>query len=137
VITRLSSPRSNRWTANWGSDCHTTVRRDRVDDAGSVTLRHAGRLHHIGVGRTRARTPIILLVYDLQIRIVDATTGELLRELTLNPDTDTPTPTTSPRQQETPDPQAHPQVQRFPMSREITSVPPGDSNLRIDRRRPA
>jgi hypothetical protein len=70
------------------ADSHHRVRRDRVDDAGSVTLRHAGRLHHIGVGRTHARTPIILLVNDLQIRIVDATTGELLRELTLNPDTD-------------------------------------------------
>jgi transposase InsO family protein len=70
------------------TDSHHRVRRDRVDDAGSVTLRHAGRLHHIGVGRTHARTPIILLVNDLQIRIVDATTGELLRELTLNPDTD-------------------------------------------------
>jgi transposase InsO family protein len=47
------------------ADRHTRVRRDRVDDAGSVTLRHAGRLHHIGVGRTHARTPIILLVNDL------------------------------------------------------------------------
>jgi hypothetical protein len=73
---------------NRDADSHHRVRRDRVDDAGSVTLRHAGKLHHIGVGRTHARTPIILLVNDLQIRIVDATTGELLRELTLNPDTD-------------------------------------------------
>ncbi len=64
------------------------IRRDRIDDSGVVTLRHAGRLHHIGVGRTHARTPIILLIHDLQIRVVDATTGELLRELVLNPDID-------------------------------------------------
>ena len=70
------------------TDSHDRIRRDRVDDAGSVTLRHAGRLHHIGVGRTHARTPIILLIHDLEIRVVDATTGELLRELILNPDTD-------------------------------------------------
>jgi hypothetical protein len=28
-----------------------------VDNHGKLTLRHAGRLHHIGVGRTHARTP--------------------------------------------------------------------------------
>jgi hypothetical protein len=38
-----------------------------------------GRLYHIGVGRTHARTHVIVLVHDLHIRIVDAATGELLR----------------------------------------------------------
>jgi transposase InsO family protein len=69
-------------------DTHTRVRHDRIDDSGVVTLRHAGRLHHIGIGRTHARTHVILLVEDLNIRIVNATTGELLRELVLNPDKD-------------------------------------------------
>jgi transposase InsO family protein len=70
------------------ADSHDRIRRDRVDDSGVVTLRHAGRLHHIGIGRTHARTHVILLVHDLHIRIVNATTGELLRELTLNPTID-------------------------------------------------
>jgi hypothetical protein len=48
----------------------------------------AGRLHHIGVGRTHAGTCVILIVRDLQIRIVNAITGELLRELILNPNRD-------------------------------------------------
>jgi len=65
-------------------DTHCRVRHDRVDDSGSVTLRHNGRLHHIGIGRTHARTPIILLVADLDIRVIHATTGELLRHLTLD-----------------------------------------------------
>jgi transposase InsO family protein len=65
-------------------DTHDRIRHDRVDKAGSVTLRHNGRLHHIGVGRTHARTHVILLIQDLQIRVVNATTGELLRELTLD-----------------------------------------------------
>jgi ABC-type cobalamin/Fe3+-siderophores transport system ATPase subunit len=69
-------------------DTHCRTRHDRVDTSGVITLRHAGRLHHIGVGRTHARTHVILLVQDLDIRIVNATTGELLRELTLNPDKD-------------------------------------------------
>jgi transposase InsO family protein len=67
---------------------HDRIRHDRVDKAGSVTLRHNSRLHHIGVGRTHAGTCIILLVHDLQIRIVNAATGELLRDLTLDPTRD-------------------------------------------------
>jgi transposase InsO family protein len=64
------------------------IRRDRVDDSGVVTLRYHGRLHHIGIGRTHARTHILLLVQDRHIRVVDATTGELLRELVLDPTRD-------------------------------------------------
>ena len=69
-------------------DTHDCVRHDRIDKAGSVTIRHNGRLHHIGIGRTHARTHVILLAQDLHIRIVNAVTGELLRELTLNPNRD-------------------------------------------------
>ncbi len=58
-------------------ETHERVRHDRVDKAGSVTLRHNSRLHHIGVGRTHTGTCVILLVQDLQIRIVNAVTGEL------------------------------------------------------------
>jgi transposase InsO family protein len=64
------------------------VRRDRIDTSGVVTLRYDGRLHHIGIGRTHARTHVLLLVQDLHIRVVNATTGELLRELTLDPTRD-------------------------------------------------
>jgi transposase InsO family protein len=69
-------------------ETHERVRHDRVDKAGSVTLRHNSRLHHIGVGRTHAGTCVILLIQDLQIRIVNAATGELLRELILDPNRD-------------------------------------------------
>ena len=69
-------------------DSHNRVRHDRIDDSGVITLRHNGRLHHIGIGRTHARTHVIVLVQDLDIRVVNAATGELLRELTLNPDRD-------------------------------------------------
>jgi hypothetical protein len=65
-------------------DTHDRVREDRIDKSGKVTLRYQGRLYSIGVGRTHARTRVILLVQDLHVRIVDAATGELLRELTLD-----------------------------------------------------
>ena len=53
-----------------------------------MTLRVAGRLRHIGIGRPHAGTHIILLIQDLDVRVVHAATGELLRELTINPDKD-------------------------------------------------
>jgi hypothetical protein len=67
------------------ADVHWRVRHDRVADGGWVTLRHNGRLHHIALGRHLTGTRIILLIADLDIRIVDAATGELYRHLTLNP----------------------------------------------------
>ena len=70
------------------TDTHNRVRTDRIDTDGKVTLRHHGRLHHIGIGRTHARTPVLLLVQDLHIRVINAATGELLRELTLDPTRD-------------------------------------------------
>ena len=70
------------------ADTHDRVRTDRIDKTGCVTLRVAGRLHHIGVGRTHAGTHVLLLVQDLHVRIVDAATGELLRELTIDPTRD-------------------------------------------------
>ena len=64
---------------------HHRVRTDVIDTNGVVTLRHAGRLYHIGIGRTHARTHVTMLIQDLHIRVVDAATGELLRQLTLDP----------------------------------------------------
>jgi transposase InsO family protein len=66
-------------------DTHDRLRHDRVDTTGKITLRHGGRLYSIGIGRTHARTRVLVLVQDLDIRIIDAATGELLRELTLDP----------------------------------------------------
>jgi transposase InsO family protein len=65
-------------------DTHHRIRHDRVAKTGNVTLRVAGKLRHIGVGRTHARTHVILLVQDLDVRIVNALTGELLRELVID-----------------------------------------------------
>lgn len=67
---------------------HNRIRRDTVDNNGKLTLRHNGKLHHIGIGRTHARTPVLMLIQDLDIHIINATTGELIRELTLDPTKD-------------------------------------------------
>jgi len=70
------------------ADTHTRVRHDRIDDSGAVTVRMAGRLHHIGIGGTHARTHVLMLTNDLHIRVVNAATGELVRDLILDPTRD-------------------------------------------------
>ena len=64
---------------------HYRVRRDRVDNGGVITIRYDSRLRHIGLGRKNHGKPVLALVADLYIRVVDAETGELLRDLTLDP----------------------------------------------------
>lgn len=65
-------------------DTHDRTRTDKIDKTGSVTLRVAGRLRHIGVGRPHAGTHVTLLVHDLHVRVIHAATGELLRELEID-----------------------------------------------------
>jgi transposase InsO family protein len=60
------------------------VRHDKVDDSGKVTLRYAGRLYHLGVGRPYKRTPVVLLVAGKAVRILDER-HRLIRALTLDP----------------------------------------------------
>jgi transposase InsO family protein len=67
------------------ADTHHRVRADRTDPAGKLTLRVSGRLHHIGTGRENARIPVLMLVQDLHVRIINAVTGELIRELNIDP----------------------------------------------------
>lgn len=69
-------------------DPHGRIRHDVIDDNGKVTLRHNGQLHHIGLGRRYAGTPVLMLIQDLNIRIVRAGSTDLLRELTLDPSRD-------------------------------------------------
>ena len=70
------------------ADTHDRVRTDRVDASGVVTLRTAAdSTTSASAGPTPGPTSCIL-VQDLHIRVINAATGELLRELTLDPDRD-------------------------------------------------
>jgi transposase InsO family protein len=63
------------------------VRHDKVDKTGSVTLRHKGRLHHIGIGRAYGGWRVVLLVAGLEVQVLGVD-GSPLRRLTLDPETD-------------------------------------------------
>ena len=43
-------------------------------------------MHHIGLGRTLDGTPVILLIHGDNVRVIHAATGEIIRDLTINPE---------------------------------------------------
>lgn len=62
---------------------HFRTRKDIVGTTGQVTLRVGSRLHHIGIGRAFAGQRVIMLVHDLNVRVITED-GECLRELVLD-----------------------------------------------------
>ena len=80
------------------SHTHSRVRTDKINN-GKITLRHAGQLYSIGIGRRHDGTTVKALVNGLDIVIVDSITGEVFRQLTLDP-----TRKYQPQTQETPNP---------------------------------
>ena len=64
------------------------TRTDRVDAHGKVTLRYAGRLRHLGIGRAHAGTAVLMLIQDDYVRTSNASTGETIAEHTIDPTKD-------------------------------------------------
>ena len=67
---------------------HFRIRDDKVHATGSITLRRGGRLHHIAMGADLGGTPVRMLIHDLHVIVIDRDTGEILRELVLDPTKD-------------------------------------------------
>jgi transposase InsO family protein len=57
---------------------HYRLRYDRLDPQGRMTLRRAGRMHHLGTGIANARKRVLALADDHQVLVTDLTTGEVL-----------------------------------------------------------
>lgn len=76
-------PKTGPAGSNQGT--HYRIRHDRIDKTGAVSLRRAGRMHHIGIGRAHKHQRVILLIDDLNIRVIHHHTGQVLRALTLDP----------------------------------------------------
>jgi hypothetical protein len=61
---------------------------DKIDAGGVITLRHNSRLHHIGLSKHLRGTKVIVLIDDLDIRVLHRDTGQLIRKLILDPTRD-------------------------------------------------
>jgi hypothetical protein len=53
-----------------------------------ITIRYNSRLHHIGSSKRRRGTTVIVLIDDLDNRVLDRDTGTLIRKLVLDPTRD-------------------------------------------------
>jgi transposase InsO family protein len=67
---------------------HYRVRHDRIDKGGVITIRYNSRLHHIGLSKHLRGTHVLVLINDLDIRVLNNNTGHLIRTLTLDPTRD-------------------------------------------------
>jgi transposase InsO family protein len=57
----------------------------KVDPSGSVTIRHAGRMRHIGVGRPHRGKPVWMIMSSKLVIVTDKRTGEILSENKVEP----------------------------------------------------
>jgi len=64
---------------------HYRVRHDIVDTFGKVSLRRAGKMHHLGVGRGNRDKRVIIVVDHVKVSVVEKQTGEVLSEHEINP----------------------------------------------------
>jgi transposase InsO family protein len=64
---------------------HYRLRYDRLDSKGHMSLRRAGRMHHLGVGYAHARKRVLAFADDQQVTVADLTTGEVLSVHQIDP----------------------------------------------------
>ncbi|MGO1263162.1 integrase core domain-containing protein [Brevibacterium aurantiacum] len=60
------------------------IRYDRVDAYGKISLRFAGRLRHLGIGRAYARKRVLLLVHDRETMVIDRGAGAIIAQHTID-----------------------------------------------------
>ena len=64
---------------------HYRVRNDHVDRLGKISLRRAGRMHHLGVGADHKGKAVTILIDADTVTVLHTVTGEVLSEHTIDP----------------------------------------------------
>ena len=64
---------------------HFRVRYDNVDQFGKLSLRRAGKMHHLGIGIEHRDKKVIMIVDHIKVIVVEKRTGEVLSEHEINP----------------------------------------------------
>ena len=64
---------------------HYRVRTDTVDHHGHISLRRAGRMHHLGIGARHRGTHVLILINPTTVEVINPTTGEHLSNHTIDP----------------------------------------------------
>ena len=69
----VAGPPSNGHTPG-----HYRLRYDQLDPAGRMTIRRAGRMHHLPTGAAHARKRVLAFADDHHVTVTDLTAGEVL-----------------------------------------------------------
>lgn len=69
-----------------GREPHYRLRYDKVDKTGRISLRRAGRMHHLGIGTVHHGKRVLALIDETTVTIVHLDTGDILATNTINPD---------------------------------------------------
>ena len=64
---------------------HYRLRRDHVDPNGKISLRRAGKMHHLGVGIDHHHKQVIILVDHYWATVVEKKTGEIISQHEIAP----------------------------------------------------
>jgi len=64
---------------------HYRLRYDRLDTKGKMSIRRAGRMHHLGVGTEHARKRVLAFADEHHITVAELTTGEVLSTHLIEP----------------------------------------------------
>ncbi|WP_456818610.1 integrase core domain-containing protein [Cellulomonas sp. URHB0016] len=64
---------------------HYRLRFDHVGTNGKISLRRAGRMHHLAVGAAHRGTPVLILIDETTTTIIARTTGDILASNTIDP----------------------------------------------------
>lgn len=67
---------------------HYRVRYDSVDQTGRLSLRRAGKMHHLGVGVKHRDKKVIMIVDHIKVIVVEKRTGEVLSKHEIIPSRD-------------------------------------------------
>lgn len=65
---------------------HYRLRYDRLDPAGKMSFRRAGRMHHLGIGKPHARKRVLAIADDTHVTVSELATGEVLSRHLIQPD---------------------------------------------------
>jgi transposase InsO family protein len=72
--------------AGRGAPGHFRLRYDTTDKKGAITLRRAGRLHHLRIGAAHAGRRVLAVVDEQEVTVVALDTGEILSSHLIEPD---------------------------------------------------
>ena len=64
---------------------HYRLRHDNVDQFGKISLRRAGKMHHLGVGIDHNFKKVFVVVDHYKVSVVEKTTGEILSKHFIEP----------------------------------------------------